>query len=269
MAVRPVAAPAPCLALAIGGFRLKFKSDSEGVISVLKGRYGRFASSAARGMTFGVSEAPGRGSPFKPAVIYTDNRLELRRGDFSAALDLRSGTGELSAAPSEQCLDAFLRSLLSSLLPRRGGFMLHSAGIVKRGKAYLFLGKSGAGKSTLSKLAAGAGLEVISDEVNLLRLEGGRYKVYGSPFWGEMRCEGRSDDWPLGGLYLLGKARGNRASACGGSEALRSLLRCQLNFERGPDTGELLLGNAVRLLGRAKFGRFEFSKKDASCLDLI
>lgn len=268
MAVGAVAAPAP-LALAIGGFGVGFKSDSAGIISVLKGRYGRFLSRAVRGVTFRVSESPGRKAPFKPAVVFRDDRLHLRRGDFSASLDLRSGAGELSAASHEQCLDAFLRSLISSLLPRRGGFMLHSAGIVKKGKAYLFLGESGAGKSTLSKLAAGAGLEVVSDEMNLLRLEGGRYRVYGSPFWGEMRCEGRPGSWPLGGIRLLGKARVNRAAPCGGGEALRSLLRCQLNFEKGPDTGELLLGNAARLLAGAGFGRFEFSKRDASCLDLI
>ena len=269
MAVRPVAARAACLGLSIGGFGLRLKSDSAGIISILRGRYGNFARRAARSFSFGVREAAGGESPFRPAVLLKDNRLELKRGDFSAVLNLRSGTGELSAAPYEQCLDAFLRSLLSSLLPRRGGFMLHSAGIVKRGKAYLFLGKSGAGKSTLSKLAAGAGLEVVSDEINLLRREGGRYRVYGSPFWGEMRCEGRPGSWPLGGIHLLGKARVNSAAACGGSEALKLLLRCQLNFEKGPGTAGLLLGNAARLLASAKFGRLEFSKRDASFLDLI
>lgn len=268
MAVRPVAAPAS-LALAIGGFGLRFKSDSAGVISIFKGRYGRFASGAARGLKFSVSDAPGRESPFRPAVLFKDGRLELRRGDFSASLDLRSGAGELSAAPYEQCLDAFLRSLISSLLPRQGGFMLHSAGIVKGGRAYLFLGKSGAGKSTLAKLAAGAGLEVISDEINLLRPEGRGYRVYGSPFWGEMRCEGRPGSWPLAGIYLLGKARVNSAAACAGSEALKSLLRCQLNFEKGPGAAGLLLGNAARLLAGARFGRLKFSKRDASFLDLI
>jgi hypothetical protein len=235
----------------------------------LKGRYGHFRSQAGQSLEFKVRAAPGRESPFRPAVLLKDGRLELKRGDFSASLDLRSGAGELRAAPYEQCLDAFLRSLLSSLLPRQGGFMLHSAGIVKGGKAFLFLGKSGAGKSTLSKLAAGAGLEVISDEVNLLRREGGRYSVYGSPFWGEMRCEGSPGRWPLGGIYLLGKARNNSVAACGGGEALKSLLRCQLNFEKGPGTAGLLLGNAVRLLVSARFGRLKFSKEDAAFLDLI
>lgn len=269
MAVRPVAVRAASLKLAIGGFGLGFESDSPGIISVLKGRYGRFACRAARGPRFSVREAPGRESPFRPAVLLRDNRLELKRGDFSAALDLRSGAGELSAAPYEQCLDAFLRSLISSLLLRSGGFMLHSAGLVKKGRAYLFLGRSGAGKSTLSKLAAGSGCEVISDEINLLRREGGRYTVHGSPFWGEMRADGRPGSWPLGGIYLLKKSRGNRVAPCGGSEALKLLLRCLLNFEKGRDISSLVLNNAAALLGKISFASLEFSKKDAAFLELV
>ncbi|MGD9641911.1 MAG: hypothetical protein AB7V08_04135 [Elusimicrobiales bacterium] len=232
-------------------------------------RYGCFCGAGGRGFKFRVSQAAGRPSPFRPAVLLRDKRLELKRGDFSAALNLSSGAGELSAAPHEQCLDAFLRALLSSLLQRQGGFMLHSAGVVKGGRAYLFLGKSGAGKSTLAKIAAGAGLEVISDEINLLRPRGKGFRVYGSPFWGEMRCEGRPGSWPLGGIYLLEKAGANRLVPCGKSEALKLLLRCLLNFEKGPDISALVLNNAAALLGGTSFTRLEFSKRDASFLRLI
>jgi hypothetical protein len=268
VAVRPVAAPAS-QALAIAGFGLDFKSDSAGIISVLKGRYGRFASGASSGLKFSVGEAPGRESPFRPSVLFKDDRLELRRGDFSASLDLRVGTGSLSARASEQCLDAFLRSLISSRLLRAGGFMLHCAGLVKKGRAYLFLGRSGAGKSTLSKLAAGAGCEVISDEINLLRPRGKGFRVHGSPFWGEMRADGRQGSWPLGGVYLLEKAGANRLAPCGGGEAMKLLLRCLLNFEKGPDISALVLNNAAALLGKTFFYRLEFSKKNAAFLELI
>lgn len=269
MAVRPVAAPAASLGLAVGGFGLGFKSDSAGIISILKGRYGRFSSLAARGLRFSVMESSGREAPFKPSVLLKDGRLELKRGDFSAVLDLRYGSGELAAAPYEQCLDAFLRSLISSLLLRRGGFMLHCAGLVKKGRAYLFLGRSGAGKSTLSKLAAGSGCRVISDEINLLRPCGKGFRVHGSPFWGEMRADGRPGSWPLGGVYLLKKSRVNRVIPCGGGEVLKLLLRCLLNFEKGPEISALVLNNAAALLDKTSFASLEFSKKSAACLELI
>lgn len=260
---------AGALGLELAGFKLLFKSDSPGIISVLRGRYGRFARSGGAGCEVEIFEAPGRASPFKPAVLLDGNRLRLGRGDFRAELDLRGGKGRLHAAAGEQCLDAFLRSLISSRLLRAGGFMLHCAGLVKKGRAYLFLGRSGAGKSTLSKLAAAAGCEVISDEINLLRPSGKGFRVHGSPFWGEMRADGRPGSWPLGGIYLLRKAGANRLAPCGGSEALKLLLRCLLNFEKGPGISALALDNAAALLENTAFARLEFSKKDAAFLELL
>ncbi len=255
--------------LSVAGLGLNFKQDRPGVISVLRRRYAPFVAEEAGGYSFSVSSRSGVQNPFKPVVSFDGKSLNLGRGDFKAALDLASGAGTLMAAPNEQCLDAFLRSLISALLIRAGGFMLHSAGIVKNGKAYLFLGRSGAGKSTLSKLAAGAGCEVISDEINLLRQERGRCVVYGSPFWGEMRADGRPGRWPLGGIYLLKKSRVNAVTPCGSAEALGLLLRCLLNFEKGPGVSGQVLDNAAALLKKNKFARLEFTKKDASFMELI
>lgn len=258
-----------CAGLEIAGHWFNLESVQPGIITILKRRYGKFEAAGGEGFRIEVSEAPGRQNPFKPEVVLDGRLLEIKRGDFKAALDMSTGTGTLKAAPNEQCLDAFLRSFISFLLIRSGGFMLHSAGLVKNGKAYLFLGKSGAGKSTLSKLAAAAGAEVISDEINLLRFEKGRFRVYGSPFWGEMQSAGRQGNWPLGGIYLLKKAKINDVSACSGGEALKLLLRCLLNFDKNPGTAELVMANASRLLAKAKFSRFEFSKSNAGFLNLI
>lgn len=255
--------------LEIAGFGMIFKSDQPGIITILRRRYGKFKASGNTGFSLEVSGAGGRQDPFKPAIVLAGSRLGIERGDFKADLDLETGAGSLKAAANEQCLDAFLRSLISFLLLREGGFMLHSAGIVKNGKAHLFLGKSGAGKSTLSKLAAATGGEVISDEINLLRFEKGRFRAYGSPFWGEMRADGRPGSWPLGGIHLLGKARKNSLSACQGGEALKLLLRCLVNFDKSPEAGGLALENASRLLAKAKFSRLDFSKADGSFLDLV
>jgi hypothetical protein len=255
--------------LEVAGFRMLFESDSAGIINIFGRRYGRFASSGRGGCKFSVFEVPGKPAPFKPAIVSGKNSLVVKRGDFQAELDLGTGAGTLKAAPTEQCLDAFLRSFLSSRLLSSGGLMLHSAGIVIKGRAYLFLGKSGAGKSTLSRLAAAAGVEVISDEINLLRPGPGGLRVYGSPFWGEMRADGRQGSWPLGGIFILKKAKANGTFPCSKAEALKLLLRCLLNFDKSPAAGELIISNAVRLLGKAGFRRLEFTKTDAAFLELI
>jgi len=255
--------------LHIAGYKLGFESRSKNILSVLKGRYGRFIAKGGADCRFDVSETKGRQTPFKPAVSIDGTCLEIKRGDFKASIDVRTKAGTLKAAANEQCLDAFLRSFLSFLLIRSGGFMLHSAGLVKNGKAYIFPGKSGAGKSTLSKLAASAGAEVISDEINLLKFEKGSFRAYGSPFWGEMRADGRPGSWPLGGIYLLGKAKVNKVSAVAGGEALKLQLRCLVNFDKTPGAAERVLKNASSLLAKAKFERFDFSKANADFLNLI
>ncbi|MBI4803082.1 MAG: hypothetical protein HY796_11215 [Elusimicrobia bacterium] len=271
-------------ALELAGFRLNFKSDQGGIISVLRGRYGRFVSAGGAAYRFEVFEASGGQNPFKPAISLGKRFLKLKRGDFEAVLDMLTGAGTLKAAANERCLDAFLRSFISFLLIRSGGFMLHSAGLVKNGKAHLFLGKSGAGKSTLCGLATGRpaqvtghksqvanrppGCSVISDELNLIRFEKGRFRVYGSPFWGEMRADGRPGAWPLGGVFLLKKAETNRLSPCSKAEALKWLLRCLVNFSRSPEDAALIMKNSARLLAGAGFSRLEFTKKDAGFLNL-
>jgi hypothetical protein len=256
--------------LGIAGFGMDFKSDHAGVISIFKKRYGRFGGAGYLEYKLDVSEAPGSQNPFKPAVLFDGRVLKLERGDFEAVLDTRTGVGKLKASSTEQCLDAFLRSLISFLLIRDGGFMLHSAGLVKNGKAYIFPGKSGAGKSTLSKLAASSrGVEVISDEINLLRFRKGRWRVYGSPFWGEMRADGRPGSWPLGGIFSLRKTVKNNVSSCPGAEAFRALLRCAVNFSRDAETAGLALATAARLASTVSLRRLEFSKRNADFLELI
>ena len=262
-------APAAFLGLGLAGFRLNFEADAAGIITVLASRYTRFLRSGKNGFVFDAKLVKGRQNPFKPVISCKGSRLEIKRGDFAALLDLRTGLGTLAAAATEQCLDAFLRSLISFMLIREGGFMLHSAGLVKNGKVYLFLGKSGAGKSTLSKLAAANGAEVISDEINLVRPVKGSYRVYGSPFWGEMRADGRPGSWPLGGLFLLKKAKANRVQPCSKPEALKLLLRCLLNFDKSPGAAERVIKNSFSLLGKARFAGLEFTRNNAGFLELI
>jgi len=244
-------------------------------------RYEKFPAAAAPFYRFSALSIPGSQAPFRPAVREERGILRLKRGDFDCVLDLKTGSGVLKAALRVQTFDSFLRSFYSWALLREGGMLLHSAGLLKGGKACLFLGKSGAGKSTLSKLAAfvphpssliphpSPGAEVISDELNLVRFEKGRFVVYGSPFWGEMRNEGRQGVWPLAKVFILKKAKRNKISAAVPGEALRLLLRCLMNFSKSTETSAAALDNAAALLAGAEFARLEFTNKDAGFLNLI
>jgi hypothetical protein len=62
----------------------------------------------------------------------------------------------------------FLRVLVAYRLLEIGGAVLHCAGVVKDGAAFLFLGRSGAGKTTVARLSLAQGGEVLSDDLNAL-----------------------------------------------------------------------------------------------------
>jgi len=255
--------------LAIAGFGVDFKSDSAGIITILRRRYAPFLAKQGRGLELTVFEGPNRRTPFRPCVESGAGRLKLRRGDFDAEIFAGAGRGKAAIAPNEQCLDAFLRSLISWNLLESGGLMLHSSGIVLGGKAYVFPGRSGAGKSTLAKLALKAGAEVISDEINLLRPGPRGWRAYGSPFWGEMRAGGRQASWPVGGLLLLKKAAAPSVLSCAQGEAFRTVMRCLVNFSRSAEVSAKALLAAGRLLAAVPARRLGFSKDNADFLEFI
>lgn len=232
-------------------------------------RYRNFLRRRKPDFLFKAGFGPGRQTPYRPEVSAEGREVRLKRGDFDCVYDASAAAGRLICRASPQSFDSFLRAFFSRELLRAGGMMLHSAGLVKKGKAYIFLGRSGAGKSTLSRLAAAAGAGVISDEMNLLRPLNGRWLAYGSPFWGEMRTAGAQGGWPLGGVFALKKAGANGLAECPKAEGLRLLLRCLVNFSRDPEDAARALGNSARLLTLARFSALEFTKKNGGFLNLV
>ena len=90
-------------------------------------------------------------------------RLEWRP-DLAAALWTPADGGPLFPGVFEN----LLRILVAYRLLDIGGVVLHSAGVVRNGAVFLFLGRSGAGKTTVARLSLAAGAEVLSDDLNAL-----------------------------------------------------------------------------------------------------
>lgn len=85
--------------------------------------------------------------------------------------------------PPERAVENFLRACVAWTALGRGGFLIHSASIVRDGMAYLFFGASGAGKSTLAAMNREG--QVVSDDLTLVLPDSdGRLSVAGAPFRG-------------------------------------------------------------------------------------
>lgn len=103
---------------------------------------------------------------------------------------------------SVRALENYLRWTVADLAIRSGAFVLHSAGLVREGRAYLFFGHSGAGKSTVTALSSG--LQILSDDLVLVRRGSGGFEALTTPFWGAFAQESKETGiFPVAGLYRL------------------------------------------------------------------
>ncbi len=106
--------------------------------------------------------------------------------------------------------DSFLRIILSLFLVSNEGFLLHSSGLVKDNKAYIFFGPSEAGKTTIVRLSNDKIL--LSDELVIIHKwdkqeqnDDRNFLAYGTPFRGELDINGINDGYEIAGLFLLHK----------------------------------------------------------------
>jgi hypothetical protein len=133
-----------------------------------------------------------------------DGVVAFRRADFEGRVDPAMGRGVLETAPSVGAVRSALRFVASLALLERDGFLLHSAGLVESGSAYLLFGPSGAGKSTAAGLSRPRIL--LSDELCALRRVGAGWRAFGTPFAGSLGEPGGSGEAPVGAVAFLEKA---------------------------------------------------------------
>jgi len=107
------------------------------------------------------------------------------------------------------------------------GMMLHASAVTLDGWAYLFSAPSGTGKSTHTALwrnVFGADKALIlNDDKPALRLEGGRFYAYGTPWSGktDMNINRRV---PVAGICMLGRGECNEIAPFTGAEAIHAVL---------------------------------------------
>jgi hypothetical protein len=100
--------------------------------------------------------------------------------------------------------------LIINLLSRNKGFLLHASGVVWKNKGICFTGLSGAGKSTLLNLFKDevAAECLLNDDRLALRSYGNRWRVFGTPWYGESRVSS-SNAADLSALFFIRHARRN------------------------------------------------------------
>lgn len=117
--------------------------------------------------------------------------------------------------------------ILSNILARNRGILLHCAGLEIHGKGCVFPGKSGAGKSTLSRQFlvgdTDGAVRLLSDDRVVVRdVADGRH-AYGTPWPGDAGVS-KNERAQLHGLFFITQGTDNRVVELSRNEALNRLL---------------------------------------------
>jgi hypothetical protein len=168
----------------------------------------------------------------------------------------------------EYVYDSVFRIVLSFLLLDADGLLLHSAGVIRSGKGYLFVGMSGAGKSTVARISAPSST-VLSDDLTLLYLTEGGGTVFGTPFFGQHSTGGANLSAPLEGMYFLHKAGENQMLPIAPGTALTRFLRSVMFFGQDRSSTDAILDLSKRLCARVPCYELHFLPDDSfwRCID--
>jgi len=120
------------------------------------------------------------------------------RGDGTARMRLGRNLGPRGY----YAFHNLLRACLAWRLPDRGGAMLHAAGLVVDGRAFLLVGPEGSGKSTWVRHGEAAGARVVSDDVVVVDRAGGVLEAVGAPFCSTHRIDYAPGRWPVAAVLL-------------------------------------------------------------------
>ena len=133
--------------------------------------------------------------------------VRAARDEGGATIDAASGRAHVRLASGDDRrriwgLINLVHAALGFVLDRRGGAILHAAGIVVDGRAFVLIGAEGAGKTTFARAAAEAGVPVLSDDQVLVVTDGGRCEAVAAPIRNrDFPGPGRGR-WPVASFLL-------------------------------------------------------------------
>lgn len=215
----------------IAGLGARFSGLSGDCLNLMKKRYAAFISDSHDfEWTLDWTEKNDDGLSWDVAMETRDDRWLFYRKDFTAEWFPAEKTGRAVIDPSEYTLDTFMRAWFSTMLLNSGGALIHSAGLAKNRRGYLFIGPSGSGKTTLSG-ARGDG-ELLSDELVAVRKTGDGYVAYGTPFMGELGIGGKNIGAALKNFFIVNHDAPAGRFPVGQAEAAAELWGTLMCFDR-------------------------------------
>jgi hypothetical protein len=243
-------------------------------LSSLITRYGP-SSSAAPAVTLIVHrvaaddflEIDTRGWEYNLDYSATGSSVSLAGMRLAARIELarnRAGIWTPVEDPAELwgVVENVLRPLVALRLLMTGGLLVHSAAVALDGRGFLFAGRSNAGKSTVARLAVLSGRPVLSDDLNAITLQDGRFIIAPLPFTGDLEpSEVSHDAVPLAAILGLEKGTGESLRSISRGEAVSLLVRSAPYVNHDEIRLPLLLDRAAEIAAAASTALLTFRRE--------
>jgi len=208
------------LELEVAGIGARLEGLSSEQKSQLAARYGVFArrdASPAPDLVVSVRHADrteflklrvgGVSETYRLLTRFEGEDLLAWSYEWAALVRFDGHAATLAAASSDRaifdrCIENFLRVAFAHLALARGGVLMHAAGVVRNGRAYVFFGPSGSGKTTTTLMSAGD--LVLSDDLLMIVRDGAGFAATSVPFRGLVTPGATTNSrYPLAGLFRL------------------------------------------------------------------
>jgi hypothetical protein len=143
------------------------------------------------------------------AYIYSAQFIQIEgvwdQQNLSSTFYVETGIDPVRPSDTSRFWEFVQRVSIYPILIRNKSIMLHCAGIVVDGLAYLFLGPSGAGKSTIASKAKQSGFQVITDDTAILSLDPktNEWFVFSTPYISKSGFIGEDGHYKVGGFFIL------------------------------------------------------------------
>lgn len=130
---------------------------------------------------------------------------------------------------------------ISSLVPFRDAFLMHSSVVALHGEAYVFTAKSGTGKSTHSRLwlAHFPEAEIVNGDKPLFKKTDGAFYAYGTPWCGKENW-GKNDRARIKAVCFLSQAKENSIAPMTKKEVISRIFE-QVYLPASPEGAERVM----------------------------
>lgn len=204
----------------IGGIPLRVEDKNNLLVSFVKDRYKNFLASSPSESHIRIIVSHNKlSSSGEEISLHKRNGIFYLQGErFKGVFYRNRNVAKVTMDYEQMVFDVFLRVFYSLILAINRGILVHSLGILKESKGYLFVGPSSSGKTTMARRIKNA--SILSDELVIVRRLKDRFFLFSTPFGGELQSEINYSFAPLEGIFFLDKS----ISGCKKEESINALV---------------------------------------------